>query len=43
MLEAKAYRQSARGEKPLDVESELERLTAEQAEAPSIGDDVASR
>ncbi len=38
MLEAKAYRQSARGETPLDVESELERLTAEQVEAPSISD-----
>ena len=29
MLEAKAYRQSARGEEPLDVEAELERLLAE--------------
>jgi hypothetical protein len=38
MLEAKAYRQSARGETPLDVDSELERLTAEEAEAPAIGD-----
>ena len=30
MLEAKAYRQSARGETPLDVDAELERLLAEQ-------------
>jgi len=30
LLEAKAYRQEARGETPLDVESELERLRAEQ-------------
>jgi hypothetical protein len=30
LLEAKAYRQSARGETPLDVDSELERLRAEQ-------------
>ena len=30
MLEAKAYRQSARGEEPLDVDAELERLLAEQ-------------
>jgi hypothetical protein len=29
MLEAKAYRQSARGEQPLDVDAELERLLAE--------------
>jgi hypothetical protein len=30
LLEAKAYRQSARGETPVDVDSELERLRAEQ-------------
>jgi hypothetical protein len=30
LLEAKAYRQSARGEAPLDVDSELERLRTEQ-------------
>jgi hypothetical protein len=35
MLEAKAYRQSARGETPLDVDAELERLLAEQAAGPA--------
>ena len=35
LLEAKAYRQSARGDTPLDVESELERLRAEQR-SPSV-------
>ena len=30
LLEAKAYRQSSRGETPLDVDTELERLRAEQ-------------
>jgi hypothetical protein len=30
LLEAKAYRQEARGETPLDVDSEMERLRAEQ-------------
>jgi hypothetical protein len=30
LLEAKAYRQSARGETPLDVEAELERLLTEK-------------
>ena len=35
LLEAKAYRQSARGETPLDVELELERLRAEQR-SPSV-------
>ena len=30
MLEAKAYRQQARGESPLDVDSELQRLTNER-------------
>ena len=29
LLEAKAYRQAARGDEPLDVEAELERLLAE--------------
>src|SRR3954447_13281702 len=29
LLEAKAYRQSARGEEPVDVDAELERLLAE--------------
>ncbi len=34
MLEAKAYRQSTRGETPLDVDAELERLLAEQRAGP---------
>lgn len=35
LLEAKAYRQSARGESPLDVDAELERLLAEgSSDAP---------
>jgi hypothetical protein len=35
MLEAKAYRQEARGETPLDVGAELERLLAEQRAGPA--------
>jgi hypothetical protein len=35
MLEAKAYRQSARGETPLDVDAELERLLTEEPAAPA--------
>ncbi len=38
MLEAKAYRQQARGEQPLDVDAELQRLLTEKPEAPSGGD-----
>jgi len=40
MLEAKAYRQSARGETPLDVDSELDRLLNEGSSgaAPSSDD-----
>ena len=38
MLEAKAYRQRARGETPLDVDAELERLLAEQSAAPASDD-----
>ena len=40
MLEAKAYRQSARGEAPLDVDAELERrlAEAEAVPAPPSGD-----
>ncbi len=38
MLEAKAYRQRARGETPLDVEAELAKLLAEQP-PPSSGAD----
>jgi nitrogen fixation-related uncharacterized protein len=33
MLEAKAYRQSARGEAPLDVDAEVERLLSERPTA----------
>jgi hypothetical protein len=42
LLEAKAYRQRARGEEPLDVDAEFERLRAEQARpaAPSSADPV---
>jgi hypothetical protein len=42
LLEAKAYRQESRGEAPLDVDVELDRLTAEQASA-APGDDPALR
>jgi hypothetical protein len=42
LLEAKAYRQESRGEAPLDVDAELDRLAAEQASA-SPGDDPALR
>ena len=38
MLEAKAYRQEARGETPLDVEAELAKLLAE-GPAGDLGDD----
>ena len=38
LLEAKAYRQSSRGEAPLDVDRELERLLAEADAAPGIDD-----
>jgi hypothetical protein len=36
MLEAKAYRQSARGETPLDVDAELARLLTEQQPAGPV-------
>ena len=39
LLEAKAYRQRARGERPLDVEAELRRLLAEQGSASAGGGD----
>ena len=38
LLEAKAYRQSSRGEAPLDVDSELGRLMEEPESAP-VGED----
>jgi hypothetical protein len=40
LLEAKAYRQSARGEAPLDVEAELQRLLTEpDSPSASLGED----
>src|SRR4029450_13256408 len=42
MVEAKAYRQAARGEAPLDVEAEVERLM-ESVPAPSLGGDAGLR
>ena len=42
MVEAKAYRQAARGEEPLDVEAEVERLM-ETGPAPSLGGDAGLR
>jgi hypothetical protein len=42
MVEAKAYRQAARGEEPLDVEAEVERLMQTGA-APSLGGDAGLR
>jgi len=38
LLEAKAYRQGARGEQPLDVDDELERLLAENQAITPRGD-----
>ena len=38
MLEAKAYRQSARGEEALDVDAEFDRLMTEKAAAPPGSD-----
>jgi hypothetical protein len=43
LLEAKAYRQSARGEEPLDVDTEMERLRAEQRAAPAVKADPGLR
>jgi hypothetical protein len=39
LLEAKAYRQSTRGESPLDVEAELDRIHAEDEASSEAGDD----
>jgi hypothetical protein len=39
LLQAKAYRQSARGEAPVDVEAELGRLLEEQPAGGAGGDD----
>jgi hypothetical protein len=43
LLEAKAYRQANRGERPLDVESELDRLLAEDEAKPPSGEDAELR
>jgi hypothetical protein len=39
LLEAKAYRQSARGEKPVDVDAELERLLSKPAPTERLHQD----
>ena len=39
LLEAKAYRQSSRGEAPVDVEGELQRLLTEVDVAPTAAED----
>jgi len=39
MLEAKAYRQQTRGERPLDVDAELERILAEDAPGGDLASD----
>jgi len=39
LLEAKAYRQSERGETPLDVGDELDRLLKEKETPPKLGSD----
>jgi len=39
MVEAKAYRQQARGEAPLDVDEEVQRLLEDTPPAPSLGHD----
>ncbi len=41
LLEAKAYRQRERGEDPIDVETEMARLAAEEAAATPAADDPA--
>jgi hypothetical protein len=43
MLEAKAYRQRARGEQPLDVDQELARALAEQRTPAATGIDAGLR
>jgi hypothetical protein len=44
LLEAKAYRQEARGQAPIDVDQELDRLlTEEQAPAAAPGEDAELR
>lgn len=42
LLEAKSHRRQARGEAPLDVEAELERLTRPAAADPALREEVRS-
>jgi hypothetical protein len=39
MVEAKAYRQRARGEEPVDVDAEVSRLLSDQQAGPAAGED----
>jgi hypothetical protein len=39
LLEAKAYRQQARGQAPIDVEQEFDRLLADERSAGKVGED----
>jgi hypothetical protein len=43
LLEAKAYRQESRGEQPIDIDSELDRLLSEESSAQRPSDDAALR
>jgi hypothetical protein len=43
LLEAKAYRQESRGEQPIDIDSELDRLLSEESSAQQPSDDAALR
>jgi hypothetical protein len=43
MVQAKAYRQEARGETPLDIEAEVQRLLEDQPAGPSLGQDAELR
>ena len=43
MLEAKSYRRQARGQPPLDIEAELERLLAESSASSSLARDAELR
>ena len=43
LLEAKAYRQESRGQAPIDVDRELDRLLTEDEPAPAPGEDPGLR
>jgi hypothetical protein len=43
LLEAKAYRQESRGEQPIDIDSELDRLLTEEPSAQRPADDAGLR